>query len=111
MQIFSGRVLQTLNQISQILYCKFPTNKVEKEFVEIVYFESIVLLAQLAKKKIKIDVKQIFRLRARESMIDHIQVRIFISRYIFVHFYPDMLLKNFDCTKMEIFFQFFNDKN
>ena len=37
-------------------------------------------------------------------MIDHIQVRIFISRYIFVHFYPDMLLKNFDCTKMEILY-------
>ena len=35
-------------------------------------------------------------------MIDHIQVHISISRYIFVHFYPDMLLKNFGFTKMEI---------
>ena len=48
--------------------------------------------------------KKNFRLRARESMIDHIQVHIFISRYIFVHFYPDILLKHFGCTKMEILY-------
>ena len=82
LQIFSGRVLQTLNQISQILYCKFPTNKVEKEFVEIVYFESIVLLAQLAKKKIKIDVKQIFQV-ACEGKYDRPYPGIYI--YIQVH--------------------------
>ena len=100
LQIFSERVLQTLNQISQILYCKFPTNKVEKEFLDI-FKASFV---QHNKQKIKIDMKQIFRLRATESMIDHIQVHISISRYIFVHFYPDILLKHFGCTKMEILY-------
>ena len=37
-------------------------------------------------------------------MIDHIQVHIFISRYIFVHFYPDIHLKKFGFTKMEILY-------
>ena len=37
-------------------------------------------------------------------MIDHIQVYIFISRYIFVHFYPDIHLKKFGFTKMEILY-------